>query len=254
MQYSVPARPLGSLPESAGTAARALHAGLAAAFGADLCALYLYGAVVFPETFAASDGEPAVDLDYHVILTCCPSAAQRAALTEHAAEMARCHPHYGRDLDGWFILLADARRAAPPGHLLRPELRDFAWPLHRAHWLAGRCVILHGPDPAQIVRPPDVAELRTALNHELDFAARDHSDAYAVLNACRIIHSVALDDVVQSKFGSAAWALEHLRAEHHPAILAALASYQGRATEADRKALAAGRPALITLAARELGR
>ncbi len=115
-------------------------------------------------------------------------------------------------------------------------------------------MVLHGPEPAEIVPPPGLSELRTALNYELDFAARDSSDAYAVLNACRIIHSVALNDVVQSKAGSAAWALEHLRAEHRPAIRAALASYRGEATALGRQTLAAGRPALITLAARELGR
>ncbi|MGO8887388.1 MAG: aminoglycoside adenylyltransferase domain-containing protein [Streptosporangiaceae bacterium] len=111
--------------------------------------------------------------------------------------MARLHPQHGADLDGWVILLDDARGSRPPAHLLRP---------------------------------------------------------FAMLNACRIIRSVAEDDVVQSKFGSAWWGLDHLPAEHHAAIRAALARYRGAATAQENAALARGRAAIMTLAARELGR
>ena len=253
MQYPDPDRSPASLPVPAGAAARDLRDGLLAALGADLRALYLYGALTFAETAGLLGPVPGGDLDYHAILAGPPDAGQRAAVAAHETELARRHPGYGNELDGWFILLADARRADPPRHLLQPGLRDFSWALHRAHWLAGQCVVLHGPDPAQIVPLPGDQELIMALKFELDFAARDPSDAFAVLNACRIIHSVAAGDVVQSKAGSAAWALANLRAEHRPAIIAALDSYRGEATPAGRREMAAGRPALITLAARELG-
>ena len=89
---------------------------------------------------------------------------------------------------------------------------------------------------------PSRGDLRAALNLELDFAARDHSDAYAVLNACRI-RSTADEDVVQSKFASAWWALDHLPAEHHPAIRAAMSSYRGKQPGKRRRRLhAAGQP------------
>jgi hypothetical protein len=248
MPSSVQARPLASLPAAARAAAAALRAGLTATFGQDLHALYLYGAVTFPET------EGTGDLDFHAILARPPSPDQGAALAALEAQMARLHAQHGADLDGWVILLDDARGSRPPAHLLRPELRDHSWALHRAHWLAGQCVILHGPGPAEIVPEPSRGDLRTALNLELSFAARDHSDAFAVLNACRIIRSVAEDDVVQSKFGSAWWGLDHLPAEHHAAIRAALARYRGAATAQENAALARGRAAIMTLAARELGR
>ena len=38
------------------------------------------------------------------------------------------------------------------------RLRDKAWALHRAQWLAGHCVVLHGPEPADIVSAPTWAE------------------------------------------------------------------------------------------------
>ena len=239
---------LDSLPAAYAAAAAALRDGLACVLGPVLRALYLYGAAMFAETEAIGD------LDYHALLDRPPSAAQRAALEVAAAELAASHPPYGAELDGWFILLGDARRSAPPAHLIRTELRDGAWALHRAHWLAGRCVVLAGPPPAEIVAVPTAEELRAGLNSELDFAARDHSDAFAVLNACRIIRSVVDSNVVLSKFGSAWWALEHLPGEHAPAIRAAMAVYRGQASAQETAALAAGRAAIMALAARELGR
>jgi hypothetical protein len=107
-------------------------------------------------------------------------------------------------------------------------------------------VVLHGPDPAAIVAAPSWAEQRAGLEAELAFLRGvpvEHS-AYAVLNACRILRSVAERDVVQSKFGSAAWALERLPAELRPAIRAALSAYRGTATAADAEVLVATRPAI----------
>ena len=264
MQRPIQFRSLEELPVAARTAARALRAGVVDMFGQDLHALYLHGAVTFPSAQAADGAEGAEstegagNLDYHAILARPPSPARRTALATalavHEAEMARRHPRYAAHLDGWVIGLDAARRPAPPAHLLQPELRDHAWALHRAHWLAVQCVVLHGPGPAEIVPVPTGGELRAALNFALDFAARDHSDADAVLNACRIIRSAAQDNVVQSKLGSALWALDQLPPEHGPAIRAAMASYRGHPTAPEEQALASGRAALITLAARSLGR
>src|ERR1039458_2526876 len=197
MPGPIQARPLASLPAAARAAAGAARrAGCRVQPGparADLC-----GAVTFPET------EGTGDLDYHAILARPPNPASAAALAAHEAEMARRHPRHGADLDGWVILLDDARRALPPSHLLRPELRDHSWALRRAHWPAGQCVVLHGPAPA---------------------------------------------DIVPSKCGWAWWALDHLPAEHHPAIRAAMSSYRGEATGQETAALARGRAAIMTLAA-----
>ncbi len=241
---SAPRAPLaiGDLPAPARSAASALGSELTAALGDGLHALYLYGAVTFPES------EGGGDLDYHAIMSGPVSGPVRVAYQaacEHLAGLPGCD-----DLDGWVISLDEARGSKPPLHLLLPGLRDEAWALHRAHWLAGRCVVLHGPDPAAVVAAPAWAEQRAGLATELTFLRGvpvEHG-AYAVLNACRILRSLAERDVVQSKFGSAGWALEHLPPELSCAIQAALSAYRGTATAADAEVLAAARPAIEALA------
>ena len=236
---------LESLPAPVRTAAAALRDQVSAAFGANLHALYLYGAVTFPES------EGTGDLDYHAILTAPPDPGQRAGYAAACAVLA--HLPGCDDLDGWVIELAQARSSVPPTHLIRADLRDDAWALHRAHWLAGRCVVLHGPSPTSIVAEPGWDELHQGLAAELRFAQAGKHDAYAVLNCCRILRSLAEHDVVQSKFGSGWWAIDCLPAEHSRAITAAMNSYSGRATSADAAALAAGRRAMEDLAGAALG-
>ncbi len=239
--------PVSELPVPARAAAARLTSELTGALGAGLHALYLYGAVTF------ADSEGTGDLDYHAIMSAPVTGPVRAAYQaarDRLAGAPGCD-----DLDGWVISLAAARGSEPPRHLLLPDLQDYAWALHRAHWLAGRCVVLHGPDPAAIVTTPSWAEQLAGLEAELAYlcAVPPEHDAYAVLNACRILRSLAERDVVQSKFGSAAWAIEQLPAEHGPAIRAALRTYRGTATGSDAKTLEAARPALEAVARRQLG-
>lgn len=139
------------------------------------------------------------------------------------------------------------RRPARPG---AERCRRAQVGIGRAHWLAGCCVVLHGPDPDAIVTAPTWGEQRAGLEAELVFlrGVAPEDDAYAVLNACRILRSLAEKDVVQSKFGSAAWALEHLPAEFDRVIRAGLSTYRGAATAADAEALATARPAIEALA------
>jgi Domain of unknown function (DUF4111) len=221
-----------------------LRTELECVFGPALYALYLYGAPTFRES------EGIADLDYHAILTEPPTPQERA---EYIAACARLASQPGcEDLDGWVILLADARASAEPRHLIKTEMRDGAWPLHRAHWLAGRCVVLHGPPPADIVVSPTWDECRQALAAELAFAVAAPGDSYSVLNCCRILRSMAEREVVQSKFGSAWWAIEHLPAEYGDAIRAGMNRYRGTATAADSRVLAAHRLAIEALAAAAL--
>ena len=240
---SVPRAPLGigDLPARSRSAAAALASEMATALCGALHALYLYGAVTFPES------EGAGDLDYHAIMSGPISDPIRAAY-EAACDRLASVPGCG-DLDGWVISLDGARGSEPPLHLLHPGLRDKAWALHRAHWLAGHCVVLHGPNPAGIVLAPTWLEQRAGLEAELMFlrgVPAEHN-AYAVLNACRILRSLEERSVVQSKFGSAAWALEHLPAELGQAIGAALNAYRGTTTAIDTKVLATARPRIEAL-------
>jgi hypothetical protein len=225
----------------------ALLAGLRSAFGGDLFALYVYGAITFAET------EGIVDLDYHAILERSPAALQVAEYEAARARLGSEHAPWGADLDGWVILRSQAGGSASPAHVIA-GIPDSSWALHRAHWLAGRCIVLWGPPPAEVVTPPSWAEVEADLRGELEFAHRSPHDAFAVLNACRVLHSSRVSDAVQSKFGSAAWALRDLPAEHHAAIRAALATYRGHAAEADARALTRGRAPLFGLVDSELAR
>ena len=130
----------------------------------------------------------------------------------------------------------DARRRR--GTPTNPERRDTTWAVNRAHWLAGRYALLHGPDPADIVPPPSWPELEAELDRELEHIERhvlegdtDPFEAsYAILNGSRILHALKTHDVAISKRGAGQWALEHLPDRWHPVVRAATDAYEGQAT------------------------
>ena len=115
---------------------------------------------------------------------------------------------YSHQKDGYYLLLNDTHRKALPKDQLREDIYDNSWALHCAHIRQGRCILLQGPDPANIY--PDVSwpELESALTGELNFVAShlDEYPAYCVLNLCRLIYSYSTRDVVVSKRFSAQWA------------------------------------------------
>lgn len=214
--------------------------GLSEVLGDALVSLYLYGAVAFPRP----EGW-ALDVDFHVLVGGSPTEEQRrelAALHRHLAE----RPPYGSDLDGYYVLLADAGGTAPPTSVTGPV--DDAWALHRAAVLAGRSVLLAGRDPRGLLVPPAWAELEEALRAELGYVAEhpEHA-AFGVLNACRIAYSATTGDVVVSKAAAAAWGMTR-EAVWRPALEAGIRAYTGRPTPGDDDRLAAGRPTLLSAA------
>ena len=211
---------------------RAFLDGLKAALGEKLYGLYLYGALAFPE------GGPTGDIDFHVILSERLSDREKAALDDLHATLARDFPPLGADLDGYYLLLADARQTAPPRHQLLAGVTDDSWALHREHIRAGRCIVLYGPDPRQVYPAASWPELADALQGELDYVEQHLTDypAYCVLNLCRLIYSFTSRDVVVSKWASAGWA-EETYPEWRPLIEAARRSYERRATERDEEQL-----------------
>jgi hypothetical protein len=221
-----------NLPDKIQELCQALLDGLDAALSDKLAGIYLYGALTFPE------GGSTGDIDFHVILGEPLDAGQKLAVKDLHAALARDYPPLGEELDGYYILLEDARRTLPPQHQLLPEIIDNAWALHRAHILAGRCFVLHGPDPQQIFPPATWPELESALYDELDYVKDHLTDypAYCVLNLCRLIYSFETKDVVVSKRGAAAWALDAIP-QWRPLIEAARKSYDGRDTMQDREFL-----------------
>lgn len=217
------------------TLCTALLAGLKAVLGAKLHGVYLFGALTFP------DGGAITDLDFHVILTDGLTEHERAGLDRLDAALARAYPPLGAELDGYYLLLAETRGLTPPRHQRAPGVVDSSWALHCAHIRAGRCVVLHGPDPMTIYPQPDWPDLARALARELAWLAAHLGDypAYGVLNLCRLLYSCATHDVVISKYAAAGWAQGACPA-WRPLIAAALSCYAGTATAAERAAVEAG--------------
>ncbi len=218
------------LPEDIREICQALLAGLKAALGDKLYGLYVYGAAAFPES------GPTGDIDFHAVLTEPLTDDERSAIRKLHATLAAEFPPLRAELDGYYILLEDARRASPPVHQLRPDITDDSWALHRAHMRAGRCIILDGPAPTEAFPPPTWAELEEALWSELRYvqAHLDDYPDYCILNLCRLMYSFETRDVVVSKVAAAQWA--HARfpqwREH---IEAARRSYARQATPQDRQ-------------------
>lgn len=210
---------------------------LLAILAENLVALWAYGGRTFPDP-PRSLG----DLDTYAVLQ--STREEETAQRIHSAHEAIEREH-SVNLDTGFILAADATRPDIP----RPAWgrgHEVNWAFHRAHWLAGRYVLLHGSPPEDFVPDPTWSELEVALRHELDHlrhvAAGDddpYEASYAMLNGSRILYSIKTRNVVISKRAAGEWALENLPARWHEAIHAAGRAYDGEASSDDAEVLRA---------------
>lgn len=230
--------PLREVRQSAQIAWSHLGDELLSIVGDDLVGMWAHGGTTSVDG-PANDG----DLDTHVILMDRPD--ERTARRIEQAHEATAREH-GVEWDVWYIAVDDARRSDPPPHAWREGRRDTSWALHRAHWLAGRYVNLHGAEPGDIVTTPTWEELEGELDRELEHIERhlvegdtDRYEAtYAILNGSRILRSLETRDVVISKRAAGVWALEHLPRRWESALHAALRSYDGHGTDKDADLLA----------------
>lgn len=224
--------PLDELPEHVRAACVRLRDGLLGLLGGDLVALWVYGAVVFPDR-----PKRLGDVDTHAVL---------ARPTRLGDSIDRLHESIADDAeiewDSWYILESDARGPDAPPHMFRSEVTDDAWPLHRAHWLAGRYVALHGRKPAEVVPAPAWPEIREGLDDALEYneeilreGKQDDPKyaAFAVWNACRVVYSMEFRDAAISKRTAARWGLEHLAPWWRVALRAAERIYDDEAEAGD---------------------
>jgi hypothetical protein len=221
-----------NIPNEIQELCQVLLRGLNTALGDKLYGVYLYGALAFPE------GGPTGDIDFHVILSETLNDREKSELSELDATLARDFPPLGVGMDGYYILLEEARQTSPPRHQLLADVVDNSWALHREHIRAGRCIVLQGPDPRQVYPAASWPELASALDGELDYVAKHLTEYpdYCVLNLCRLIYSFDTGDVVVSKRASARWAHDAFP-EWRPHIEAATKSYDRRATAQDKELL-----------------
>ncbi len=225
--------PIDTLPDDARIACEKLRSRLKDVLGADLTALWAFGALTFPDR-----SNRLSDVDTYAFLSRTPDG-------ERAASISEIHDSIALELeiewDSWYVLESHARDRRPPRHMLREGLVDDAWALHRAHWLSGQYVRLHGCTPADLVRRPSWGELYEALQNELLHIERlveegrqdaGHT-AFMVWNACRIIYSLEIKNVVVSKRAAADWALDRMPVSWHAPIRAAGRVYDGKAESSD---------------------
>ena len=220
------------LPQDVQSVCTALQDGLKAVLGNNLYGIYLYGAAVFPET------KHIHDVDCHVVLKRPLNTPEKSEIRRLHKGLADKYPVVGDDLDVWYILLDDARQAAPPRHQVYPGLFDNSWALHYAHMRAGYCVVLFGPEPGQVFPAPIWSELATGLEAERLFIEKHLSmyPDFCVLNLCRLLYSHWTKDVVVSKRTSAEWALNSFP-DWGSLIEAALRSYGGVTSDQDKQLL-----------------
>lgn len=219
---------LDQLPETPRRAWVALRGELERILGPDLVAMWAHGG-----TTAVEDGPHDADLDTYVILARRPDEATVRRIDAAQDAIAR---DLGVEWDAWYVLGADAGGSEPPSHAFRQGRRDTSWAIHRAHWLAGRYVALHGPEPADIVTTPQWTELQGELDRELEHMERhvvegdtDSFEAtYAFLNGSRILYALETGSVVISKRAAGSWALDHVPARWHAALRAAIRTYDGQ--------------------------
>jgi hypothetical protein len=225
------------VPAAARTAWARLRDELLAILGEDLVAVWAFGG-----TAAAPQTAPFGDLDTFVVVRTPVDARTAQALAEAEATIA---DDTGVEWDTWVVLEEAARRPEPIPHAWR-DRRNETWAIDRAHFLAGRYVLLHGAEPVDVVPPPTAAEIETALAAEVDHLER-HVEAgdtdpyeatYAFLNGSRLIRAIETGDAAMSKREAGPWALEHLPDRWHPAVHAAIAAYERQATPDDEELLA----------------
>jgi hypothetical protein len=225
------------VPDAPRTAWTRLRDGLVSILGDDLVAIWAYGG-----TASAPEDAPIGDLDTFVVVREQIDGTTADAIDELQATIA---DEAGVEWDAWYIVEEDARQPAMHRHAWRDRLNE-SWAIDRAHWLAGRYVLLYGAEPAEIVPPPTAAELEEALGAELEHLER-HVEAgdtdpyeatYAFLNGSRIIRAVETGDPAISKREVGPWALEHLPDRWRPALNAATRAYDRQATLDDEALLA----------------
>lgn len=204
--------------------------------GDDVVAIWLYGASVF--------GHPFIDVDLHIIVKRELPRDTWSAIHSIQLDLARRAGYAREDLDFWYISLDDARGTANPRHLgpWTNGLVDEHWVLHRAHWRVGRCRVIHGLGPREVVRPPEWNELARVLWREL---RSPEPSAYWVLQLCRVWASLETQDVVRSKLDSARWALQRLGDEHHAVVREAMRHYERGADSSSMDVIRERFPALL---------
>jgi hypothetical protein len=216
------------LPDAVVRCVDDLGDGLIDALGPRLVALWLYGAMTFP-----GSEDSITDIDFHAIVSEPPTDDEQAAIRRLYSELGERHGALGEEIDGFFVVLGDARRMEAPRSIVGGAL-DTSWALHRAHFHRDQVIVWYGPHPRAIVAEPDWNDIERALHAEFDETLERWPDSpYAVLQTCRVLLSLRRRDPIVSKVEASVWALGMLPSRWHPLIEAAARFYRGAASSDD---------------------
>jgi hypothetical protein len=241
---------IADLPDLAASASLRLRDELLAILGGDLVSAWLHGGT----TFSDRPTRPG-DLDFCAVIANVEpdERSPRVWRRDPASRPDRIHAvqesiaaDFGVELDTLYLLAGEVGLSRLPTSAFDKSRRETGWAVYRAHWLAGQYVVLHGRPPNELVVAPTTAELRRALDRELEHLERhvyegDANDpyeaTYAILNGCRILHTLETGSPVISKRSAGAWGLENLPERWHDVIKAAERSYDGGASAEDNEIL-----------------
>jgi hypothetical protein len=229
--------PLGfnQLPQEIRAICDRLLDGLNAGLKDNLYGIYLYGAMVFPETRYIQD------IDFHVIVKRKLSEPEKESVIKLHDQISEEFHISKDDLDGYYILLEDAGQIKTPWHQVYPDIPDDSWPLHIAHMRAGYCIVLYGPEPGTLLPEPTWNDLKASLDTTLKSTLEymDVHPAYCILNFCRLLYSYTTRDVVVSKRGAADWVIKNYP-EWKELVESALRVLEREERDGDRSNVQAG--------------
>jgi hypothetical protein len=217
------------LPEEIRKICGTLLDGLRKVLNRNLYGIYLYGAIVFPETRYIED------IDFHVILKSKLTSREKDDIKKLHERLNEQYPQFRDEFDGYYILVSDAKKTSTPWHQIYPDIPDESWPLHIAHMRAGYCIVLCGPEPKSFLPEPTwdelVVGLESSLNHTLKYI--DIHPEYCICNFCRILYSFNKKNVVVSKRRATEWAQEQYP-EWGELIMSATRSFEREESNEDR--------------------
>ncbi|MBA2468878.1 MAG: DUF4111 domain-containing protein [Chloroflexia bacterium] len=199
-----------------------LASGIDSILGDSLVAFWLTGSLTYGDFDRGSS-----DIDYLVVLEEPVTTTQRESLKALHADIGERYPDWRERIEGTYVTRDMLPNVLPPVQG-RPYVNGGAFwepdPPYGNEWLLNlyvlreRGIALIGPDPAGLIGPVAIEDVREASKRDLieewlpkadDPAAfaDSHIQAYVTLTLCRILHR-AVHDGVASKRVASAWVKE----------------------------------------------
>jgi|SRR3989344_1005503 len=191
----------------------------------NLVGLYLTGSLTYGDFNRGSS-----DIDFLVVMNNPISSEQLKKITKMHEDIGKRYPEWQKRIEGSYITKRMLSNTESPKES-RPYVNaGKIWNfVYGNEWIINldvlyKCgVAIYGPNPKELIKPVDIADVRAAskrnlldewqpkLNDPKSFEAEDydasHLQAYAILTMCRILHR-AFNENVASKRVASEWAIK----------------------------------------------